>query len=98
MTFVHAAARYKCAAAAATTTATIGPQSQPGWRLTVTKSLTPKIAATPPAANTASAKGTPTAASGLVTSSFSSSVVSNVNFIASGFGVGDGEAFATCRA
>ena len=26
-----------------------------GWRLTVTKSLTPKIEATPPAANTASA-------------------------------------------
>jgi hypothetical protein len=52
----------------------------------------------PPAANTASANGTSTAPSGLVTSSFSGSVVSNVNFIASELGVGDGEAFATCRA
>ena len=34
----------------------------------------------------------------LVTSSTSGSVVSSVNFIASGFGVGDGEAVATFRA
>ena len=52
----------------------------------------------PSPANTASANGTPTAASGLVTSSLSGSVVSNVNFIASGFGVGEGEAFAMRRA
>src|SRR3954468_14622375 len=89
---------YRCVLAAATTTDTIGPHSKPGRRLTVTKSFTPKIAATPAWANTASANGTPTAASGLVTSSFSGSVVSSVNFIASGFGVVDGEAVATWRA
>src|SRR5262245_50409520 len=43
MMFVHAVG-YRCAAAAATTTATIGSHSKPGWRLTVMKSLTPKIA------------------------------------------------------
>src|SRR5829696_7457946 len=90
--------RYRCVAAAATTADTIGPHSKPGWRLTVTKSSTPKIDATPAWANTASANGTPAAASGLVTSSLSASVVSSVNFIASGFGVVDGEAVATWRA
>src|SRR5829696_83035 len=90
--------RYRCVAAAATTADTIGPHSKPGWRLTVRKSSTPKIDATPAWANTASANGTPAAASGLVTSSFSASVVSSVNFMASGFGVVDGEAVATWRA
>jgi hypothetical protein len=74
----------------------MGSQSEPGWRLTVTKSFTPKTAATPPAANTASANGMPTAAPALVMLKVSGSVVSRVNFIASGFGVGDGEALATC--
>src|SRR3954452_13829220 len=89
---------YRCVLAAATTTDTMGPHSKPGRRLTVTKSFTPKIAATPASANTASANGTPTAASVLVTSSFSGSVLSSVNFLASGFGVVDGEAVAPWRA
>ena len=65
--------------------------------VTVMKSSTPKIAATPPAANTASANRSPAAASALVTLTITGSVVSNVNFMASGFGVGEGEAWTTPR-
>jgi biotin carboxyl carrier protein len=97
MTFVHAAAlevRRGCS------------HDHCNDRVPVTAGLAPhrhevvdtEIDATPPAANTASANGTPAAAFGPVTSSFSGSVVSNVNFIASGFGVGEGEAVAMPRA
>jgi hypothetical protein len=72
----------------------IGPQSAPGWRVTVTKSFTPKTDATPPAAKTARAKALSSASSGPVTFMVSGSVVSRVNLTASGLGVGEGEAVA----
>ena len=40
---------YRYVSAAATTAATIGPQSASGYRVTVTKSFTPNREATPPA-------------------------------------------------
>src|SRR4051794_22792907 len=53
---------HRCSAAAACTASTIGSQSAPGVRVMVTKSFTPKMDATPGAANTASANGLPAAA------------------------------------
>ena len=75
----------------------IGAQSAPGRRVTVTKSLTPNTEATPSTAKTAAAKGMSAAASLLAALNIASSLVSSVNFIASGFGVGDGVAEAILR-
>ncbi len=76
----------------------IGSHSAPGWRVTVTKSLTPNTDATPPAANTSAAKGIGAASTAFIALNIASSRVSSVNFIASGFGVEDGVAVATARA
>ena len=76
--------------------ATIGSQSAPGWRVTVTKSLTPKMVATPPAAKTAGGERFVGGLVGVGDVELSSSWVSSVNFIASGLGVEDGVAVATC--
>ena len=82
--------------AAAWTASMMGSQSAPGWRVTVTKSLTPNRLATPGAANTAAANGL-VASAAEVTLTISASLPSRVNFMASGFGVGDGVAVAMRR-
>src|SRR4029077_19396383 len=71
----------------------IGAQSASEARVTVTKSLTPNRLTTPGAENTAFANGC-SASAALVTLNISPSVTSRLNFIASGFGVGVGVAFA----
>src|SRR4051794_34683721 len=63
----------------------------------VTKSLTPNTAATPPAANTSAAKSLLWAASASLKLIDPASLMSSVNFIASGFGVGEGSALAMSR-
>ena len=84
--------------AAACTAATIGSQGASAWRVMVTKLFTPNIAATPPAAKTASANSLPAAASALAKLIDDANVMSSVNLVAFGFGVGEGEAVATQRA
>jgi putative RecB family exonuclease len=59
------------------------------------KSFTPNTEATPPAANTSRANGFAAAWSASDTLNISGNVTSNVNFVASGFGVVDGVAVAT---
>jgi predicted DNA-binding protein (MmcQ/YjbR family) len=71
----------------------IGSHAAPACRVTVTKSLTPKIDATPGAAKTASAKGLPAASAALEADSVPSSVVSSPK--RSAFGLGDGDGVAT---
>jgi len=88
---------HRCAAAASCTAAMIGSQSAPGWRVTVTKSLTPNTDATPPAANTSRANAMAIACSALVALNIAGNLVSKVNFVASGFGVDEGVAVATTR-
>src|SRR5207302_11396339 len=85
---------HKCSAAAACTAAMIGSQSAPGCRLTVTKSLTPKMLATPGARKTASAKALPAASPGLPKFSVAERVTSRPKRRALGFGLGDGLAVA----
>lgn len=75
----------------------IGSQSAPGWRVTVTKSLTPNTDPTPPTAKTSAANGIAAAAPSFVALNIASNLVSNVNFIASGLGVEEGVAVATVR-
>ena len=72
----------------------MGSHSAPGDRVTVTKSLTPKMAATPGAANTSSAKASPSASAALLKLSVDDSVVSSWKRRALGFGDGAGEAVA----
>jgi hypothetical protein len=73
----------------------IGAQSAPGCRVTVTKSLTPKTDATSPELNNAAANGMAAASAAFVVLNIAWSRVSNVNFIASGFGVEEGVTVAT---
>src|SRR5205807_5137833 len=73
----------------------MGSQSASGSLVTVTKSLSPKIDTTPPAANTSRANGSSPAASALLTFTVAGRVVSRVNFRALGLGVGEGLAEAT---
>src|SRR4029453_10166111 len=82
---------HSSSSAAACTAATIGVQSAPGSRVTVTKSFTPKRLTTPGAANTACANGV-VASSREVMFIISASFTSSVNFMASGLGVGEGVA------
>src|SRR3954462_13065897 len=72
----------------------IGSQSAPGCRLTVTKSLTPKMLATPGAEKTASAKGFPPASAALLKLIVSGRVMSSPKRRAFGFGLGEGVAVA----
>src|SRR2546421_5099825 len=72
----------------------IGSQSAPARRVTVTKSFTPNTCTTPSMVNTASAKALPAAASALPKFMVAGSLVSRVNFMALGLGVGEGEALA----
>ena len=75
----------------------IGSQSAPGWRVTVTKSFTPKMDATPGASNTAWAKALPPASAALLNDSVSGSVVSSWKRKAFGLGEGEGTALAMVR-
>jgi hypothetical protein len=59
--------------------------------------LTPNTVETPPAAKTSAANGLALASAALVALNIASSLVSRVNFIASGLGVEDGVAVATVR-
>ena len=59
--------------------------------------MTPKTAATPPAAKTAAANGWSAAASASVTLNIAGSAVSSENFIASGLGVVEAVAVATSK-
>lgn len=88
---------HRWALAASCTAAIIGAQSASGCRVTVTKSLTPNTDATPPAANTWRANGMAIACSALAALNIAVNLVSKVNFVASGFGVGEGVAVATTR-
>jgi len=63
----------------------------------VTKSFTPNTDATPSTVNSSATNGLPAAAPALVTLNDSGSIVSSVNFIAFGFGVGEGTAMAMAR-
>ena len=72
----------------------IGSQSAPAVRVTVTKSFTPKMDATPAAANTSLAKGSASAAAALAKLMVLPKVASSWNRSALGFGDGWGVAVA----
>ena len=72
----------------------IWSHAAPEVRVMVTKSLTPNTAATPAAAKTDVANAFPAADSALAKFIVAGNFESSVNFIASGFGVGEGVAVA----